>query len=48
MVHHLIFDTMGQAFVSLLEDGMVIPLYVGCQAVKLHKVCRGVGSFSHD
>ena len=29
MVHHLVFDTTGQAFIGLPEKGMVIPLYVG-------------------
>ena len=48
MVHHLVFDATGYAFVGLLEEGMVTPLYVGRQAVKLHKVCCGAGSFSHD
>ena len=47
MVHHLIFDVMGQAFVSLSE-GVVVPLYVGHQAVELHKVHCRAGSFSHD
>ena len=30
MVHHLIFDATGQSFVGLPEEGVVIPLYVGC------------------
>ena len=30
MVHHLIFDTTGQAFIGFPEKGMVIPLYAGC------------------
>ena len=47
MMHHLVFDVTGWAFVGLPEEGMVTPLYVGCQAVKLHEVCRGAGSFGH-
>ena len=30
MVHHLIFDAVGQSFVGLPKKGMVIPLYAGC------------------
>ena len=30
MVHHLIFDVMGQSFVRLPEKGVVVPLYAGC------------------
>ena len=30
MVHHLIFDAVGQSFVGSLKKGMVVPLYAGC------------------
>ena len=30
VVHHLIFDVMGQSFVGLPEKGVVVPLYAGC------------------
>ena len=29
MMHHLVFDVTGWAFVGLPEEGMVTPLYVG-------------------
>ena len=48
MVHHLISDAMGHTCVSLAEVGEVVPLYVGHQAVELHKIHHRAGSFGHD
>ena len=47
MVHHLILNVTGEAFVCLSKKGRIAPLETCCEVVKLNKVKGHLGTLRH-